>query len=124
MYADTAIDQSDKPTSEVKVCGQLGWDELQIVMSRSTTPDFIKMLGKLQEFFNQQQRSGMHAFASAPPLKATTSFPLTRSSYAFAQKRERGAEDKQDGSGGESTQDGKGQCSFISFASLTFFQFI
>ena len=66
----------------------MGWNELQIVMSRSTTPDLIKMLGKLQDFFNQQQRSGMHAFTGHRPLASSSSLPLSRSNLRYGQKRD------------------------------------
>ena len=65
--------------TEIKVDGNVGWNKLKIVMSRSTTPDLIKMVGKLQDFFSQQQRSGMHAFASKRSLTTTSSLPLARS---------------------------------------------
>ena len=65
--------------TEIKVDGTVGWNKLKIVMSRSTTPDLIKMVGKLQDFFSQQQRSGMHAFAARRSLTSTSSLPITRS---------------------------------------------
>lgn len=37
------------------------WDELQIIISRSTATDFVKMMIKLQDFFDQQHRSGVRA---------------------------------------------------------------
>ena len=73
--------------TEIKVDGKVGWDKLKVVMSRSTTPDLIKMFGKLQDFFSQQQRSGMHAFAAKRPLTSTSSLPLGRSIYRPVAKR-------------------------------------
>lgn len=37
------------------------WDELQIIISRSTATDFGKMIIKLEDFFDQQHRSGIRA---------------------------------------------------------------
>ena len=74
-------------------------------MSRSTTPDLIKMLGKLQDFFNQQQRSGMHAFTGHRPLASSSSLPLSRSSLRYGQKRE--MDEKREDMDSSLKQDGK-----------------
>ncbi|XP_076826116.1 bridge-like lipid transfer protein family member 1 isoform X2 [Clavelina lepadiformis] len=40
--------------SAVFVPGDVGWENFSLAISRSTTPDVIKMLAKLEEFFTQQ----------------------------------------------------------------------
>lgn len=70
---------TEEARTEIKVDGKVGWDKLKVLMSRSTTPDLIKMLGKLHDFFSQQQRSGMHAFAARRRLSSSSSLPLGRS---------------------------------------------
>ncbi|XP_041971055.1 transmembrane protein KIAA1109 homolog isoform X2 [Aricia agestis] len=44
--------------------GTLSWQQLQILMSRSTTPDLLKMQLKLEEFFTQQFKSSKRVFSS------------------------------------------------------------
>ena len=40
------------------------WDELQIIMSRSTASDSTKLVLKLEEFFNQQHQSSVKLLSS------------------------------------------------------------
>ncbi|XP_046477858.1 bridge-like lipid transfer protein family member 1 isoform X1 [Neodiprion pinetum] len=47
--------------------GDLGWDQLQIIISKSTTADLLKMFYKLDEFFSQQFRSSKRVFSSLQP---------------------------------------------------------
>ncbi|KAJ0182155.1 hypothetical protein K1T71_002877 [Dendrolimus kikuchii] len=47
--------------------GTLSWHQLQILMSRSTTPDLLKMQLKLEEFFTQQFKSSKRVFNSLHP---------------------------------------------------------
>lgn len=44
--------------------GALGWDQFHVMISRSTTPDLIKLVGKLEEFFSQQLTSSRRAFSA------------------------------------------------------------
>lgn len=44
--------------------GDLGWDQLQLMISKSTTADLIKMYLKLDEFFQQQFRSSRRIFST------------------------------------------------------------
>ncbi|XP_072376093.1 bridge-like lipid transfer protein family member 1, partial [Diabrotica undecimpunctata] len=44
--------------------GVLGWDQLQMIISKSTTADLLKMFNKLEEFFSQQFNSSKRAFSS------------------------------------------------------------
>ncbi|KAG7311224.1 hypothetical protein JYU34_002256 [Plutella xylostella] len=44
--------------------GALSWHQLQILMSRSSTPELLKMQLKLEEFFSQQFKSSRRVFSS------------------------------------------------------------
>lgn len=44
--------------------GDLSWDQLQIMMSKSSTVDLLKMFNKLEEFFSQQFNSSKRAFSN------------------------------------------------------------
>jgi len=55
--------------------GDLGWDQLQLMISRSTTADLLKMFYKLEEFFSQQFKSSKRVFSS---LQTTTKKPSLR----------------------------------------------
>lgn len=44
--------------------GDLGWDQLQVMISKSTTVDLLKMHYKLEEFFTQQFKSSKRVFSS------------------------------------------------------------
>lgn len=56
--------------------GDLGWDQLQIMISKSTTADLLKMFYKLDEFFSQQFKSSKRVFSSLQPKhqRMTSSF--------------------------------------------------
>lgn len=43
--------------------GNLTWDQLQMMISKSTTADLLKMFNKLEEFFSQQFNSSKRAFS-------------------------------------------------------------
>ena len=64
--------------------GDLGWDQLQILISKSTTADLLKMYYKLDEFFSQQFNSSKRVLSSLQPRgtasfrKRTTSQPITK----------------------------------------------
>ncbi|XP_043271443.1 transmembrane protein KIAA1109 isoform X4 [Venturia canescens] len=47
--------------------GDLSWDQLQIMISKSTTADLLKMFYKLDEFFSQQFKSSKRVFSSLQP---------------------------------------------------------
>ena len=53
--------------AQIFVNGVLSWDRLHMMISRSTTPDLIKIVNKLEEFFIQQHKSGMRALAVMTP---------------------------------------------------------
>ncbi|XP_014242068.1 uncharacterized protein KIAA1109 isoform X2 [Cimex lectularius] len=44
--------------------GDLRWDQLQVMISKSTTVDLLKMHYKLEEFFTQQFKSSKRVFSS------------------------------------------------------------
>ncbi|KAH9506664.1 hypothetical protein DERF_011385 [Dermatophagoides farinae] len=70
--------QQTKEPSSIHVQGSLKWDQMQILMSKSTSPDFIKIISKLEEFFTQQLHSGKRVFDSLhPTLKSTTATDKT-----------------------------------------------
>lgn len=50
------------------VNGVFSWDKVHVMISRSTTPDLIKMFAKLDEFFTQQLTSGKRALSAFGPL--------------------------------------------------------
>ncbi|KAK5638052.1 hypothetical protein RI129_012347 [Pyrocoelia pectoralis] len=51
-----------RPAS-IFVHGDLSWDQLQIMISKSSTADLLKMFNKLEEFFSQQFNSSKRAFS-------------------------------------------------------------
>ncbi|XP_066144647.1 bridge-like lipid transfer protein family member 1 isoform X4 [Euwallacea fornicatus] len=51
-----------RPAS-IFVHGVLSWDQLQLMISKSTTADLLKMFNKLEEFFSQQFNSSKRAFS-------------------------------------------------------------
>ena len=51
-------------SSSVYLDGQLEWDTFQLMLSRSSTPDLIKMTSRLEEFFSQQFQSSKRMLAS------------------------------------------------------------
>ena len=61
----------------------LSWDQLQILLSKSTTPDIIKIIAKLDEFFSKQFHSGKRVFTS---LQKNQSF--NRQSFKRAAKNQ------------------------------------
>lgn len=44
--------------------GDMGWDQLQLMISKSTTVDLLKMHYKLDEFFSQQFKSSKRVFSA------------------------------------------------------------
>ena len=53
-----------KRPAMIFIHGDLGWDQLQLMISKSTTADLIKMYLKLDEFFQQQFRSSRRIFST------------------------------------------------------------
>ena len=52
----------------VFVHGDLSWDKLHLMISRSTTPDLVKMASKLEEFFYQQFHSSKRVLSAFGPI--------------------------------------------------------
>lgn len=48
--------------------GDLSWDKFHILICRSTTPDLIKMVSKLDEFIRQQFTSSKRALGAIGPI--------------------------------------------------------
>jgi len=44
--------------------GDMSWDQLQLMISKSTTVDLLKMHCKLEEFFSQQFKSSKYVFST------------------------------------------------------------
>ncbi|MEQ2309795.1 hypothetical protein AMECASPLE_002234, partial [Ameca splendens] len=61
------VDSSLSEKSEIFVHGDLQWDIFQVIISRSTTPDLIKIGMKLQEFFTQQFDTSKRALSTWGP---------------------------------------------------------
>ncbi|XP_066575926.1 bridge-like lipid transfer protein family member 1 isoform X4 [Amia ocellicauda] len=62
------LDTSLSEKSEIFVHGDLQWDIFQVIISRSTTPDLIKIGMKLQEFFTQQFDTSKRALSTWGPV--------------------------------------------------------
>ncbi|XP_050452726.1 transmembrane protein KIAA1109 isoform X1 [Cataglyphis hispanica] len=65
--------------------GDLGWDQLQIMISKSTTADLLKMFYKLDEFFSQQFKSSKRVFSSLQPKHQR----INNSSFKKRQQKKR-----------------------------------
>lgn len=64
--------------------GDLNWDQLQIMISKSTAADLIKMYYKLEEFFSQQFKSSKRVFSSlqdGPKMKTNVNTNIGSSSF-------------------------------------------
>ncbi|KAB1282163.1 Transmembrane protein [Camelus dromedarius] len=66
LYNTLESSMTDK--SEIFVHGDLKWDIFQVMISRSTTPDLIKIGMKLQEFFTQQFDTSKRALSTWGPV--------------------------------------------------------
>ncbi|KAL7044402.1 hypothetical protein ACKWTF_001906 [Chironomus riparius] len=51
----------------ILIHGDLKWDQIQIMISRATTADILKMFYKLEDFFSQQFKSSKRVFTSLEP---------------------------------------------------------
>lgn len=76
----SSTDAETHPTKRpalIFIHGNLVWDQLQILMSKSTTPDILKILAKLEEFFTQQFHSSKRVLSSLessqPPFSRQSS---------------------------------------------------
>lgn len=77
LLTECASPSSAFPTkrpASIYIHGSLKWDQMQMLMSKSTSPDFIKIVSRLEEFFTQQFHSGKRFFDSLHPTsKGSTS---------------------------------------------------
>lgn len=62
-----------KRPASIYIYGSLKWDQMQMLMSKSTSPDFIKIVSRLEEFFTQQFHSGKRFFDSLHPTSKGSS---------------------------------------------------
>ena len=60
-------DVKDSKAAQIFVQGDLSWDQLQMLISKSTTADLLKIINKLEEFFSQQFKSSKKLFSSLEP---------------------------------------------------------
>lgn len=65
--------ESNKRPGIVFMHGDLGWDQLQLMISKSTSSDIMKMYYKLEEFFSQQFKSSKRVFSSLQDPRETIS---------------------------------------------------
>ena len=63
ISTDNVYDSNKRP-GIVFMHGDLGWDQLQLMISKSTSSDIMKMYYKLEEFFSQQFKSSKRVFSS------------------------------------------------------------
>ncbi|XP_077332988.1 bridge-like lipid transfer protein family member 1 isoform X19 [Lithobates pipiens] len=64
----TPMDTSISDKSVIFIHGDLQWDIFQVMISRSSTPDLIKIGMKLQEFFTQQFDTSKRALSTWGPV--------------------------------------------------------
>lgn len=74
----TAHDHPTKRPALIFIHSHLVWDQVQILMSKSTTPDITKICAKLDEFFTQQFHSSVRVLSSLEPSSKTL---FNRSSF-------------------------------------------
>ena len=53
--------------------GEMGWDQYHMMISRSTTPDIVKMISKIEEFFTQQLSSSKRVLSAFGPIPGSRS---------------------------------------------------
>lgn len=76
--------------------GDLGWDQLQLMISKSTTVDLLKMYYKLEEFFSQQFKSSKRVFSALGTSRNRTNSGSGNSfrKRTHARKKQGASEDK------------------------------
>lgn len=76
-------DSATMKPAQIFVQGDITWDQFQMLISKSTTADLLKIINKLEEFFAQQFKSSKKLFSSLEPWNPTsTSTKATASSMA------------------------------------------
>lgn len=66
-------DDATRRGATIFILGDLEWDQLQLIISKSTTADLLKMHHKLDEFFSQQFKSSRRVFSSLQPTRHKSS---------------------------------------------------
>ncbi|CAH1776489.1 unnamed protein product [Owenia fusiformis] len=69
MGSDDELLATKRPAL-IFVHGELQWDKFHLMISKSTTPDLIKMVSKVEEFFIQQLHSSKRVFSNFGTLAA------------------------------------------------------
>ena len=65
--AESGSSGSTSNRSMVYIFGDLKWDQLQLMISKSTNADLLKIYYKLEEFFVQQFKSSKRVFSILEP---------------------------------------------------------
>lgn len=84
---DVKDSKTMKP-AQIFVQGELSWDQLQMLISKSTTADLLKIVNKLEEFFAQQFKSSKKLFSTFEPWNpeaAKTSSTIPKEDKSNAQ---------------------------------------
>lgn len=68
-HEDAAFMPPTRRPATIFVHGVLCWDQLQLMISKSSTADLIKMYHKLEEFFSQQFNSSKRVFSRLGPTR-------------------------------------------------------
>lgn len=67
-FTDNLFEQEREPVNaKIYMHGDLAWNDFKIMICRSTTPDMVKMIAKIQEFVAQQHRNSIRALSSLRP---------------------------------------------------------
>lgn len=67
-FSDNLFEQEREPVNaKIYMHGDLAWNDFKIMICRSTTPDMVKMIAKIQEFIAQQHRNSIRALSSLRP---------------------------------------------------------
>jgi len=68
FVSDNLFEQEREPVNaKIYMHGDLAWNDFKIMICRSTTPDMVKMIAKIQEFVAQQHRNSIRALSSLRP---------------------------------------------------------
>ena len=70
-------DAASKP-AQIFVQGDLSWDQLQLLISKSTTGDLIKICNKVEDFFLQQFKSSKKLIYSLEPGSFSSGLPAPK----------------------------------------------
>ncbi|XP_034234984.1 transmembrane protein KIAA1109 isoform X3 [Thrips palmi] len=104
-HSDDSANPTRRPAM-IFMHGDMGWDQLQVMISKSTTADLLKMYYKLEEFFSQQFKSSKRVFSSLQPRARSASFRKKQAGHS--QPRQKKVSTDSSGSGGPwSVQDAR-----------------